>query len=60
MSTVSKTGSALAPMTAARVSVAVTALLLGTVIVWGAAFAPQAAVHNAAHDGRHVAATPCH
>lgn len=36
------------------------AAVLGLVLIWGAAFAPQAAVHNAAHDGRHVVAAPCH
>jgi len=44
----------------ARLTAALTALLLGGAIVWGVAFAPQAEAHNAAHDGRHVFAFPCH
>lgn len=46
--------------TTTRITAALSALLLGGAIVWGALFAPQAAVHNAAHDGRHVVAAPCH
>ena len=46
--------------TLARMPAALFALLLGTLIVYGAGFAPVAAVHNAAHDGRHVFAFPCH
>jgi cobalt transporter subunit CbtB len=36
------------------------ALLLGTVILFGAAFAQTSAVHNAAHDMRHSQGFPCH
>lgn len=33
---------------------------LGLVLLYGAAFAGTAALHNAAHDGRHSAGFPCH
>lgn len=33
---------------------------LGLVLLYGAAFAEMAALHNAAHDGRHSASFPCH
>ena len=33
---------------------------LGMVLLYGAAFAETAALHNAAHDGRHSAGFPCH
>lgn len=36
------------------------AFLLGMVILYGAGFASSAAVHNAAHDGRHAQGFPCH
>ena len=36
------------------------AFLLGTVILFGAAFAQTSAVHNAAHDMRHSQGFPCH
>ncbi len=36
------------------------AFLLGTVILYGAAFAQTPAVHNAAHDMRHSQGFPCH
>lgn len=36
------------------------AFLLGTVILYGAAFAQTSAVHNAAHDMRHSQGFPCH
>ncbi|CAD7853566.1 MAG: hypothetical protein [Olavius algarvensis Gamma 1 endosymbiont] len=38
---------------------AVSAALLGLVILYGVGFAPLAA-HNTAHDARHAAAFPCH
>jgi cobalt transporter subunit CbtB (proposed) len=44
----------------ARLWPALSAALLGLVILYGAGFAPQAAVHNGAHDARHSAAFPCH
>lgn len=39
---------------------ALSAALLGLVIIYGAGFAPQSAAHNAAHDTRHSAGFPCH
>jgi len=36
------------------------AILLGTVILFGAAFVQTSAVHNAAHDMRHSPGFPCH
>lgn len=36
------------------------ALMLGAFLFVGVAFASPAEIHNAAHDGRHVMAFPCH
>jgi len=36
------------------------AAMLGIVILFGVAFASIDVVHNAAHDGRHSLAVPCH
>lgn len=36
------------------------AALLGLVMLYAAGFAPSAIAHNAAHDGRHSHAFPCH
>lgn len=36
------------------------AALLGLVMVYAAGFATSAVAHNAAHDGRHSHAFPCH
>jgi cobalt transporter subunit CbtB len=36
------------------------AAMLGVVILFGVGFAPIDVVHNAAHDGRHSLAVPCH
>jgi len=36
------------------------AIILGSVILYGAGFVSTAAVHNAAHDVRHAQAFPCH
>ena len=36
------------------------AIILGSVILYGAGFVGTAAVHNAAHDVRHAQAFPCH
>ena len=44
----------------ARLWPALSAAVLGLVILYGAGFAPQSAAHNAAHDTRHSAAFPCH
>ena len=60
MHSMTRTTPTLSVSTTTRLTAAVSALLLGGAIVWGALFAPQAAVHNAAHDGRHVVAAPCH
>ena len=60
MKTTTETRPLLPAISSARMTAAVTALLLGAAILWGALFAPQAALHNAAHDGRHVVAAPCH
>ena len=39
---------------------AITALVFGVFLVFGAAFAQSSALHNAAHDSRHAIAVPCH
>ena len=36
------------------------ALLLGVFLVLGVGFAGSEIIHNAAHDGRHSMAFPCH
>lgn len=36
------------------------ALLFGALLVFGAGFAGPEVIHNAAHDGRHAFALPCH
>jgi cobalt transporter subunit CbtB len=36
------------------------AAALGLVVLYGVAFAESPAVHNAAHDVRHVTVKPCH
>lgn len=36
------------------------AAALGLLLLYLVAFAPSPMLHNAAHDVRHVAATPCH
>ncbi|MDP7539602.1 MAG: CbtB domain-containing protein [Alphaproteobacteria bacterium] len=38
----------------------VAAALLGVFILYGAGFAQPSLLHNAAHDGRHGMAFPCH
>ena len=38
----------------------VVALLLGVFVIYGVGFAQPAALHDAAHDGRHSFAFPCH
>ncbi len=37
---------------------AITALIFGAFLLFGAAFAQSS--HNAAHDSRHAIAVPCH
>ncbi len=39
---------------------AVAALLLGSFLIFGVGFAGPTSLHNAAHDGRHSFAFPCH
>ena len=53
------TGTALAAAESARWQAAAAALL-GLVLVLGVGFAGAAAIHNAAHDARHIHAFPCH
>lgn len=43
-----------------RVLPALLAAGLGLVLLYASAFAQTAALHNAAHDGRHSAGFPCH
>jgi len=51
-----------APSTAAlaRGLSALAAILLGLALIYGAGFAGPSVLHNAAHDGRHAFAFPCH
>lgn len=39
---------------------ALLAIGLGLVLLYASGFAETAALHNAAHDGRHSAGFPCH
>lgn len=39
---------------------ALAAILLGAFMILGVGFAHSETVHNAAHDGRHAFAFPCH
>lgn len=49
------------PVTApASLAAAVTALLLGALILFGVGFAHPILAHNAAHDARHAQGFPCH
>ena len=43
-----------------RAAAALVAALLGVFANYGVGFANPMAVHNAAHDGRHSFAFPCH
>jgi cobalt transporter subunit CbtB len=36
------------------------ALLIGSLLLYGVGFAGAHSLHNAAHDGRHSMAFPCH
>ena len=45
---------------ASRAMPAVLALLFGAFLVLGTGFAQPSMLHNAAHDGRHALAFPCH
>ena len=39
---------------------AMLAILFGAFLIYGVALAEPSAIHNAAHDGRHSFALPCH
>jgi cobalt transporter subunit CbtB len=39
---------------------ALAAIGLGLMLIFGAGFAGPSLLHNAAHDGRHAFAFPCH
>jgi cobalt transporter subunit CbtB len=41
-------------------SAALAAIVLGAFLIFGAGFAGSAVLHEAAHDGRHAFAFPCH
>jgi cobalt transporter subunit CbtB len=43
-----------------RMITGVVALLLGTFMIFGVAFAQPDVLHNAAHDTRHAITVPCH
>ncbi len=45
---------------ASRLAPAVFALVFGAFIILGVGFAQSSTIHNAAHDGRHALAFPCH
>ncbi len=43
-----------------RLAAAMVAALLGSFLVFGVGLANSDTLHNAAHDGRHAFAFPCH
>ncbi len=43
-----------------RLTIALTALLFGVFLVWGAGLANSAVLHDTAHDTRHAYGFPCH
>lgn len=43
-----------------RLAPALVALLFGGFLILGVGFANSAAIHDAAHDGRHALGFPCH
>ncbi len=57
LNTAVRTSSASALQT---VAAAFGAMLLGAFILFGVGFAQPQAIHDAAHDGRHSFAFPCH
>lgn len=42
------------------VPAAIAAILIGALLIFGAGLAQSNTLHNAAHDGRHSFAMPCH
>jgi cobalt transporter subunit CbtB len=48
------------PEKIARVSSALAAIALASIVLFGTAFAGPESLHNAAHDVRHSFAFPCH
>ncbi len=46
--------------TASRIGPALLALLFGGFLILGVGFAQSSTIHDAAHDGRHALAFPCH
>ncbi|MEK7246612.1 MAG: CbtB domain-containing protein [Pseudomonadota bacterium] len=61
--TISTTGRSFSAEAAAGLSPrlsAVLAIAFGAFLLFGAAFAQPDAIHDAAHDGRHSFAFPCH
>jgi cobalt transporter subunit CbtB len=43
-----------------RITITLAAALLGSFLVYGVGLANSDTLHNAAHDGRHAFAFPCH
>ncbi len=43
-----------------RITAALCAAMLGSFLVFGVGLANSDTLHNAAHDGRHAFAFPCH
>ena len=55
-----QTANILADKTIAELLPAAAAVLIGSFMFFGVAFAQPMEVHNAAHDTRHAMAFPCH
>ncbi|NMD07727.1 MAG: CbtB-domain containing protein [Phyllobacteriaceae bacterium] len=43
-----------------RLAVGVSAMFLGSFVIFGVGLAQDARLHNAAHDTRHAIGFPCH
>ncbi len=43
-----------------RMAIGVSAMFLGTFVIFGVGLAQDARMHNAAHDTRHAIGFPCH
>ncbi|MBK8771455.1 MAG: CbtB-domain containing protein [Rhizobiales bacterium] len=43
-----------------RIAIGMSALFLGSFVVFGTGLAQDARLHNAAHDTRHATGFPCH